>query len=124
METATLTEVAGPSENGGGENFDELLEACESSFESEVLHAIRDEDFELPDEAQKVIYDGDEPVTKPDFFYQRPGRSIAIFVDGPSHEKDYVKQDDEQKRKRLKRMGYRVIPITDINQVQEVLKRI
>jgi hypothetical protein len=124
METATLTEVAQTSAGGDSENFDELLEACESSFERDVLHTLRDEGFELPDEAQKVIYDGDEPVAKPDFFYERSGRSIAVFVDGPAHEKDYVKEDDEQKRTRLKQMGYRVIPISDISQVSEFWKNI
>jgi hypothetical protein len=124
METATLTEVAGMNEDGGDENFDELLEACESSFESQVLHAIRDQGFDLPDEAQKVIYDGNEPVTKPDFFYERSGSSIAVFVDGPAHEKDYVKEDDEHKRTKLKRMGYRVIAITDLDQVEEVWSNI
>jgi hypothetical protein len=119
MDTATLTEVAGTSEDGSDKNFDELLEACESGFEREVLRIIQDEGFELPDEAQKTIYDGNEPVAKPDFFYERPGRSIAVFVDGPAHEKDYVKEDDERKRNRLKQMGYRVIPISDSSQVSE-----
>jgi hypothetical protein len=100
------------------------LKACESSFEQEVLHAIQDGGFELPDEAQKVIYDGDEPVTKPDFFYDRPGSSIAVFVDGPDHDKDYVKQDDKYKRQRLKRMGYRVVVISDLEQVAEVWRNI
>ncbi|MFC7116729.1 hypothetical protein ACFQH2_19730 [Natronoarchaeum sp. GCM10025703] len=124
METAPLTEQAGESDDEDKGNFDKLLEACESSFEREVLHTIRDQGFELPDDAQKVIYDGDEPVAKPDFFYERPGRSIALFVDGPAHEKDYVKEDDEQKRTRLKQLGYRVVPITDIEQVPNVLRTV
>ena len=122
MESGTLTEVAGEGDEGS--NFMELLNACESSFEEDVLHAIRDGGFELPDEAQHVIYDGDEPVTKPDFFYDRTGTSIAVFVDGPDHEKDYVKEDDERKRTRLKRMGYRVIAVTDINQVPDIWETI
>ena len=29
-------------------------------------------------------------------------------MDGPPHDKDYVKKDDETKRARLKELGYRV----------------
>jgi len=125
METANLTKR---SEGGGGsvdeEKYERLLEKCDSDFESEVLQVIRDEGFNLPDEAQKVIYEEDEPVAKPDFFYERQTRPIAVFVDGSVHEKDYVKKDDEKKRNRLKQMGYRVIPITDIDQVADALKTI
>jgi hypothetical protein len=124
METADLTQLAVPDEDVDNGSFDELIEACESNFEREVLHTVRDQDLDLPDEAQKVIYDGDEPVAKPDFFFERSGRSIAIFVDGPAHEKDYVKEDDERKRTRLKQMGFRVIPISDISQVPEIWKNI
>jgi hypothetical protein len=124
MQALTLTEVAGTGSEPDGERFNDLLEACESSFEREVLHAIRDQGFELPDEAQKTVYDGDEPVTRPDFFYERTGRSVAVFVDGPAHKKDYVKQDDEHKREKLKRMGYRVVAVTDLSQVEEMWNNI
>jgi hypothetical protein len=122
MEIAGLSKVSDETEDESG--FEELLNACDSSFEREVLHAIRDGGFELPDEAQHTIYDSDEPVAKPDFFYHREETPIAVFVDGPVHEKDYVKKDDEQKRNRLKRMGYRVVPIDDISQVPEVWETI
>lgn len=122
MEKLTLTEITGETEDGS--QFSELLDACESSFEREVLYAIRDDWVDLPDEAQHLIYDGDEPAAKPDFFYNRTGTSIAVFVDGPDHEKDSVQEDDEQKRNRLKRMGYRVIPVTEIDQVPDLWETI
>jgi len=122
MQSAALSEVAGESDSGG--DFAELLDACDSGFEREVLNAIRDGGFELPDEAQHTVYDGDEPVAKPDFFYDRSGSSVAVFVDGPDHVKDYVSEEDERKRSRLKRMGYRVIPVTDISQVPELWETI
>jgi hypothetical protein len=124
MQALTLTEVAGTGNEPDDERFNDLLEACESSFEREVLYAIRDHGFELPDEAQKTVYDGDEPVTRPDLFYERTGRSVAVFVDGPAHEKDYVEQDDEHKRGKLKRMGYRVVAVTDLSQVEEMWNNI
>lgn len=105
-------------------HFEELHEACDSPFEENVLEAIRDGGFDLPDEAQHTIYDDGEPVARADFFYERPGSSIAVFVDGPDHEKDYVKEDDERKRNRLKQMNYRVIPVTSVDQVPEVWSKI
>jgi len=123
MRAATLTEVE-QEEAGTKGNFNELLDKCESTFESDVLYKIKEENLELPDEAQKTIYDEDEPVAKPDFFYERSGRSVAVFVDGPVHEKDYVKEGDEQKRSRLKQLGYRVIPITDVDQIKDALETI
>ena len=35
-----------------------------------------------------------------------------MFVDGPAHEKDYVKKDDEEKRRELRELGYRVFTIS------------
>ena len=122
METAGLIELS--EETGDESEFEELLSACDSSFEREVLHAIRDGGFQFPDEAQHTIYDGDEPVARPDFFYHREGTPIAVFVDGPVHERDYVKKDDEEKRNRLKRMGYRVVPIDDISQISKIWETI
>lgn len=92
--------------------------------ERDVLHAIRDGGYELLDEAQYVVYDSDEPVVRPDVFYDRAGTSIAVFVDGPDHEKDYVEEDDQRKRGRLIRMGYRVVSITELDQVPEVWESI
>jgi ATP-dependent helicase YprA (DUF1998 family)/ribosomal protein L37AE/L43A len=122
MEDASLTELESEGSKGG--DFEELYATCESSFEREVLEAVNDQGFALPDEAQHTIYDGNEPVTKPDFFYDRPERPIAVFVDGPDHEKDYVQQDDDRKRSRLKRMGYRVISVNDLGQVPQIWESI
>jgi hypothetical protein len=125
LENATLTELSETNRSEmTEERFNELLKACESSFEREVLHTIRNQEFELPDQAQKTVYDGDEPVAKPDFFYKRTGRSVAVFVDGPAHQKDYVMQDDERKRRRLKKMGYRVVGVTDIGQIEQMWENI
>ena len=60
----------------------------------------------LPDSAQKLISHEGVPIAKPDFYYR--SQNLAIFVDGPDHDKDYVKRDDEQKRSKLEDLGYRV----------------
>jgi len=50
----------------------------------------------FPDESQYIVYDSGRRVAKPDFFHK--SRNIAVFIDGPPHDKDYVKKDDEDKR--------------------------
>lgn len=99
------------------DRFSELEKKCDSGFEIQVLHEIKKRGYRLPDEAQKVIHEGDEPITIADFFY-KPNR--CIFVDGPDHEKDYVKHADTRKRKRIKSLGYRVLVIKTLEDTTQV----
>ena len=94
-----------------------LEEKCGSQFERNVLHEIKKRGYRLPDEAQKIISEGDEPIAVADFFYKP---NVCVFVDGPDHEKDYVKHADERKRKRLKSLGYSVRVIKSIEDVSKV----
>jgi len=87
------------------DRFAALAAQCQSELEREVLAAIRDRGLPLPDEAQKTIYDGDEPLASVDFFY---APRIVVFVDGSPHYRDYVQAADERKRRRLRGLGYRV----------------
>jgi superfamily II DNA or RNA helicase/uncharacterized CHY-type Zn-finger protein len=106
---------------GLGGRLEELLKACGSDFERSVLRKMFDSGVPLPDEAQRIIYDGDRRVAKPDFFYR--GRNTAVFVDGPPHDRDYVKKDDEEKRTELRRLGYRVFVISYKN-VEDGISRL
>jgi superfamily II DNA/RNA helicase/ribosomal protein L37AE/L43A len=87
-----------------------LLGQCGSNFEREVLRRMVLEKIPLPDRAQYKVYDGDRPVAKPDFFYTT--KNLAVFVDGPPHDRDYVMKDDEKKRAELKSLGYRVFSVS------------
>ena len=91
------------------EDIDDRLELlkskCDSDLERDVLDRIHINGIPLPDEAQKVVFDGDTPIAKPDFYFRR--QNLAIFIDGPDHDKDYVIQDDKRKRAKLKGLGYR-----------------
>ncbi|MHC1576897.1 MAG: hypothetical protein ACXQTE_06035, partial [Methanosarcinaceae archaeon] len=88
----------------------EILDSlCESKDEKDVLILIHSNHLPIPGEAQKTIYDGDVPIVKPDFFYQKGTKGICVFVDGPDHEKDYVMKDDKEKRDWLKQHGYRIV---------------
>jgi superfamily II DNA or RNA helicase/rubrerythrin len=108
------------------EHFERLWEACESSLERKVLEAVREEGYPYPDEAQKTIYNGDEPVVQADFYYSDGAQPqpIVVFVDGPDHEKEHVQRDDAAKRERLLRMNYRYVSISNPGNVPEVWSQI
>ncbi|MBN1812558.1 MAG: DEAD/DEAH box helicase [Anaerolineae bacterium] len=90
------------------DRFEELAGQCQSELEREVLAAIRERGLPLPDEAQKTIYDGDVPIASADFTYEP---RIVVMVDGSPHHRDYVQAADEEKRQRLKALGYRMVVI-------------
>ena len=71
--------------------------------------AIRDAELPLPDEAQKTIYDGDEPIATSDFLY---APRLLVSVDGSPHYREYVQAADEQKRHRVRALGYRILANT------------
>ena len=107
------------------DRYQELMQLCGSSFEKKILSEIRDAQIPLPTHAQNIIREGDEPIAKPDFAYLFGGKRILIFVDGPDHDKESIKQDDKRKRERLDLMGYQVFVIRHddvINQKIEELK--
>jgi hypothetical protein len=111
LQTVGVTKMASP---GAGAKYEELLALCESSLEKEVLTRIRDEGFRLPDEAQKPIFTEDVAVAQADFFYQP---NLVLFVDGAPHLTDDTKRLDEEKRARLKALGYRVMALTSPREV-------
>lgn len=90
-------------------HFDNLMR--QSTYESEkaVLKDIKKRQMRLPDEAQKIIYDNEgNPIASADFFY---APKLLIFVDGSVHHLDYVNAGDEQKRRTLRSLGYRMVVI-------------
>ena len=104
------------------DRFEELLSTCESALERNVLEAIYKAGLPLPDGGQEVIAEGDEMIARPDFIYRRGGHSIAIFVDGPDHERETIKRDDMQKRGRLDLMGYTVLSIGYRGSLEECIR--
>jgi very-short-patch-repair endonuclease len=113
-----------PSSNGtasGGEAVEKLLAQCQSDFERSVLQAISERNLPLPDEAQKTLYHDGIPIASADFFYEGP--RIVVFVDGSPHHKDYVQADDHEKRRELKRRGYRIVVVENTDQDLEALKQ-
>lgn len=106
-----LTELTVTSLEGSypeAPSLESLLVRCESDLEREILREISQRGLPLPDEVQRIIYEGDSPVSRADFFY-RPNH--AVFVDGPPHDQDYVQAIDANTRRRLQRLNYRPLVI-------------
>jgi len=104
MERAEIVQVR----SSEGE-YDKLLGLCESDLEKKVLEAIHGHRLTLPTNAQKTIFDGDVPVAEADFYYE--GEGLVIFVDGPDHDKDFIRESDQKKREKLDEMGHRIFVI-------------
>ena len=85
--------------------FDMLIESCGSSYEKDVLRAIKKLGLPLPTHSQRVISKNGILIAKPDFEYSDSGRSLLVFVDGPDHDKKSVKHDLE---KQLVNLGKRL----------------
>jgi len=98
----------------------EVLKTCDSELERSILKRIEKEGLPLPDEGQRIIYDGDIRIAKSDFYYKK--HNITLFVDGPAHDQDYVRRDDEDKRKKLRALGYRVYVIHHTNVDEGIAK--
>lgn len=118
MSEITLSESQ--SDGSTEEEFEELVKQCESNFEKEVLAEIRNRGYPLPSEAQTTIYDGGEPVAEADFYYELEPQPLLVFVDGDPHELDHIIRDDREKRRRLRKLGYRIVPISDIDRVTDL----
>jgi hypothetical protein len=118
MSEITLAEV--DTEGSSDSEFEELLELCESSFERDVLTELRDRGYQLPSAAQETIYDDDEPIAEADFYYNLDPQPLLIFVDGSPHELDHIKRADREKRRRLRELGYRIIAITHMDDVEQI----
>ncbi|KUG20739.1 helicase, c-terminal:type iii restriction enzyme, res subunit:dead/deah box helicase, n-terminal [hydrocarbon metagenome] len=107
----TGIQIVPDSSPSAKKTLEDLLDTCESSLERKVLESIYQAGLPLPDGGQKIIAEGDELVARPDFTYQRNGHSVVIFVDGPDHDNESQRRDDELKRERLDLMGYTVFTI-------------
>lgn len=104
----------------GEDRLKELRDKCETGFERSILEKIVELNLQIPDEGQKIIYDKNAiPIAKPDFFYKP---NIAIFIDGPDHDKAHVKKADETKRDKLRAIGYTVVSIKKIEQITDLKK--
>lgn len=103
------------------EKYGELYRKCESQLEKKFLEFMKEISGKLPDEAQKTIYIDDVPIAEADFYYEP---KIVVFIDGKFvHGQEHVSIADEDKRRKLKAKGYRVIVINEAT-FEEDIKRL
>lgn len=84
-----------------GDHADELLRATDSELERTFVRLLVEGDFRLPDAAQPLLSDA---ACRPDFLYREKG--VAIFVDGPVHDRTDKSMDDAAVEARLLEAGY------------------
>lgn len=95
------------SELPRGEHADELLAACDTDLERDWLQVLMAGDFRLPDAAQPLL---DSARCRPDFLYSEAG--VAVFIDGPVHDRSDKAAEDAAVEERLLDAGYSFVRFT------------
>ena len=101
--------------------FDVYMKQVVSSLEKTVWCLLNEQGIKLPVAMHKIVSKDGEPIAEADLYYQP---KICVFIDGPDHDKEHVKLDDERKRSKLKKLGYKVVVVhhADIPKGIELLK--
>ena len=84
-----------------GEHVEALLRACDTDLERRWLRMLVEGDFRLPDAAQPLL---ESAGCRPDFLYAEAG--VAVFIDGPVHERPDKAAEDAAVAERLLDAGY------------------
>ena len=103
---AAVTSIQGSQDDNV--MFDIYMKQAVSNLEETVLRLLKEKGIKLPVEMHKNVSKDGEPIAEADLFYEP---KICVFIDGPDHDKDYVIVDDERKRTKLKKLGYKIITI-------------
>jgi superfamily II DNA/RNA helicase len=100
--------------------YDAYLKMNLTTLEMEVLKRLKEQKVRIPSDIHKVISKDGEPIAEADFYYDP---KVCVFIDGPDHDKEHVRIDDEKKRTKLKKLGYKVLIIrySDISKGLEEL---
>ncbi|MCO5973761.1 protein kinase domain-containing protein [Actinoallomurus soli] len=88
------------------EQLARLSDQSESPLERRFVAWLKERGLRMPDEAQTYVPDAQ---ARPDFVYRLPGVPVAVFVDGPVHEHDNIKERDRQAEQRLDQQGWDVV---------------
>ncbi|MFD4254522.1 protein kinase [Amycolatopsis thermoflava] len=95
---------------GRGESRSEqlarLTNQSETSLEKKLLSWLKEQGLRLPDETQTFI---PEALARPDLVYRMKGANVAVFVDGPVHDHEFVAQRDAEAEDRLLDRGWDVV---------------
>ena len=88
--------------------FDIYMHQAVSSLEKTILRLTKEHGIKLPVEMHKVVSKDGEPIAEADLYYEP---KICVFIDGPDHDKEHIILDDERKRNKLKKLGYKVVVV-------------
>jgi ATP-dependent helicase YprA (DUF1998 family) len=93
--------------------YEEYLDDSKTtSLEEEVLTRMFNRGLPMPDELHKIIYHNSEPIVEADLFFNP---KLCVFIDGPDHDKEHIRQNDEAKRRKLKMLNYKHVVIHHSN---------
>ncbi len=99
------------------EHYNNLLKKCDSKLEKDWLKLIYENDYILPTDAQVFI---EAAETRPDFLYS--GKAL-IYIDGPHHQHDDIKKQDQHIEKKLRELGYPFIRFVQGDDWQAIIDR-
>ncbi len=102
-----------------GEHAGQLMAACDSDLERMWLKTLITGDFRLPDVAQALL---ESARCRPDFFYSEAG--VAVFIDGPVHDRSDKSVEDAAAEERLLDAGYSFVRFAhDENWLETIRER-
>lgn len=101
LRLAAARTAVSASDRPRGDHADELMRASDTESERDFVRLLVQHDFRLPDAAQPLI---ENAGCQPDFFYR--DHNVAIFIDGPVHERSDKAERDAAVEERLLEAGY------------------
>jgi ATP-dependent helicase YprA (DUF1998 family) len=105
---STASTAVGAAGRSATEALDLLDAFTESSLERKFLLWLGEHGYRLPDRAQVTVSDA---TARPDFIYDLPSGTTALFVDGPHHDGETQATRDRAAEERLVDGGWNVIRI-------------
>jgi G:T-mismatch repair DNA endonuclease (very short patch repair protein) len=81
---------------------------ADSSLEKKFVRWLDEHGHRLPDRSQVTV---SECKARPDFVYDLPNGTTALFVDGPVHDSPSAKERDDAATERLEDAGWFVLRV-------------
>ena len=114
---ASATTSSSPSDVPRGDHADELLRAADTELERTWLRVLIEGDYRLPDAAQPLL---EAAGCRPDFLYS--DKLMAVFIDGPVHDRDDKRAADAAAEARLLEAGYGYVRFDHDTDWQQTLR--
>ena len=92
------------------DDWDAVINTFDSKTEQHMVEQLKAAHLPAPSEAHKGL-PADNPVINADLFWHGDGLNVAVLLDGSVHDDPTVAAQDENKRRKLKDLGYTVVVI-------------